>query len=49
MAILSVTGMESAKVVRVRIYNVTAALEVVALTATGVLERADGEGRTAVV
>lgn len=42
--LLSVTGLESSKTVKVRIYNVTTATEVVAWTATGVSERADGQG-----
>lgn len=42
--LLNVTGFESGKTVQIRIYNVTTAIEVVAWTATGVSERADGQG-----
>ena len=41
---LSVAGLASGKTVQVRIYNLTTTTEVVAWTATGVIERANGEG-----
>ncbi len=44
MALLSVIGFSSSKIVQVRIFNVTTALEVVAWTSVGVSERADGHG-----
>lgn len=42
--LLSVSNFESGKTVQIRIYNVTISTEVVAWTATGVSERADGQG-----
>lgn len=42
--LLSVSGFPSTKTVQIRIYNFTTTTEVVAWTATGVSERADGEG-----
>lgn len=44
--LLSVTGFDSAKTVQIRIYNVTTTTETVAWTATGVTERANGEGKS---
>lgn len=41
---LSVSGFASSKTVQIRIYNLTTATETVAWTATGVIERANGEG-----
>ncbi|MBT9167486.1 MAG: hypothetical protein DDT19_00824 [Syntrophomonadaceae bacterium] len=44
MALLTVSGFPSGRVVRVRVFNFTTSTEVVAWTSVGVMERADGQG-----